>query len=179
MKKKKEVEHIEKDGLISARQYAMRIGVSSTRINALIKENRINKGYIEGKIDPFLANQELNKRYIAAFAEYEPDQPAALTDERTASEKKLSENIKKANSAATLLKTEKLRLEVEALKGKLVDKAAQDLAQAAMAILIRERILAVPARITDTMRAAETRHEAEMLLTEELVNALTSLSKVE
>lgn len=177
MKKKKEVS--QKDGLLSAREYAMRIGVSNTRVSALIKENRINKGYIDGKIDPYIANQELNKRYVEAFSHLEPDQPAVLSDERTASEKKLSDNIKKAHSAATVLKTEKLRLEVEALKGTLVNKAQQDLVMAAMGILIKERILSVPDRIIDSLMAADNRHEAHTILYQELENALTALSKLE
>lgn len=61
--------------------------------------------------------------------------------------------------------------------GKLVDKAKQDKTLFQMGIQMRDKLLSIPQRVIDNIRAADDRTEAENILTIEIHNALTGLSE--
>jgi hypothetical protein len=62
-------------------------------------------------------------------------------------------------------------------QGKLVDKQKQEKTLFQFGIQIRDKIMSIPQRIIDQIRAADTRNEAELILTVELNKALKELAE--
>lgn len=62
-------------------------------------------------------------------------------------------------------------------QGKLVDKDKQNKTLFQFGIQMRDKIMSVPTRVIDQIRAADTRNEAELILTLELNKSLQSLSE--
>lgn len=165
-----------KDGLLSMNVYAKRIGVSHTLVQKALKQGKIIRGYIAGKIDPYIANQEWGRSYIPEFKDYEPDEPAATNDTRHIDIKKKENLVQKAQQTSAILRSKKLQLEVKEKEGKLIDRERANLAMAALGQMLRQEVLSVPARVIDLIMAVKDRDEAYQILYSELEMALRSTS---
>lgn len=84
-------------------------------------------------------------------------------------------DLKRRNLA---LKNEKEQLEVDRMKGELVERVAVDKALYEFGAIIRSEMMAIPARVVDSMLAADDRPSAALILSDAIENALKQLVKI-
>lgn len=154
---------------ISVLAYATRIGLRESTVRYAIKQGHIQRGLWRGgngrlKIIPEIADKEWGKR------------PATPDPEIPQDADKQAVAATKAKQMQEVLKAEKLRLEVEEKKGKLIDKQQAYRAMFAMGVEIRTALLGIPDRVVDDMLASKTRHEAHKVLYDAIEAELSKLS---
>ncbi len=120
----------------------------------------------QGQLDlePEPETKEKKTRYLP---------PAPEPNEMDTGKLEILESEKREKSA----KARMAEMNLAERQGKLVDKAKQDKALFQLGIEIRDKIMAVPKRVVDLIRAADDRNEAELLLTIELGKTLNALSE--
>lgn len=83
----------------------------------------------------------------------------------------------RASTARVLVDTEKRRLELEQLKGNLIDRAEAQREQMLLARLVRDRLQAIPDRIAAQLAALSSPAQCHELLTREIADALDALAR--
>lgn len=98
--------------------------------------------------------------------------PAKELTEYDVGKLEILESERRNKSATARIK----EIELLEKQGRLVDKAKQDKTLFQFGIQIRDKVMSIPQRVIDQIRAADTRNEAELILTIELNKALDLLS---
>lgn len=144
------------------------VGVSNQAVSDAVKDGRIVRGFVEegGKkyIIPKVANAEWGKEFVN-------DVPGTDLE--------LMTKASQAKQMESILKTQKLQLEVDQLKGILVKKDEVYRSLYAMGVEIRSALQAVPDRTIDEILAAKSRHAAKKILDDAIEAALLGLTEMQ
>lgn len=175
----------EKEKPVSVRAFARMHKVSHPTVLGWMNSGRITNGVVvpnkktgHRKILPSVANEELkktddpDKHYLRVNGGGSPpdgESPAAAKIPALAKVKAQKETI--------LL--QKAAIELQVMKGKLVEKETVYHTLFAFGKLLRENITGIPDRISDDLFAAKSRADIHRILSEELNRALEDLSDAE
>lgn len=172
-------------------EYARRKGVSHTSVRKAINAEKIVHGYeTEGRytyIYPSIADAEWAQHYNPNYdrktragsrpfeGEELPPPPATPAAASGASDA----SVAAAKKAQQILKAKILELEYKEKQGTLVDKAKVYATLFSFGKELRGRLLNIPDRIVDDIRAADSRTTAFNLLYDEISRALDELTDIE
>lgn len=151
-------------------EFARRLGVSHTLVQKAIKANKINEGWADGKIDPFVACEEWGKDYLPEFAHFKP--LSSVAKGRTTNQKKADHDAHKATQLSAVLKAKKLKLEVEEKEGTLVNKKAVQATLRDFGAELRQSLMAIADRLADRIIHCKDRHVAHTLIYAEIEDVL-------
>lgn len=168
---------------VSIRQFARMVGVSGTAVKKAIDKGVIVKGIVkngsEQYILPDVAAKEYGKKIVSdGFTDprKDPIQDRSVIDEKamhTGMTTGMSPE-RRAKLKHLVYKAQIAELQAKQLDGELVRKEDVYRDLFAKGVALKEELLAVPDRVTDDMRAAETRAEAYRILREAIEKILLS-----
>lgn len=177
---------------ISIREFARRLGVRDTSVHKAIKSGKIVAGLVmegdkkailydvalaewKGSRDPTYAYRSpaLSAKLetggpVVPGAPAPPPAPAAQDGGDT--------SLAAAKRAQAVLKVQQMRMELEKMKGNLVEKNAVYAALFEAGSLVRSTVLSVPDRVIDDIMAQKTRAAAYQILYDALVDALGTVA---
>jgi hypothetical protein len=179
---KKEIE------TISLREFARRMNVGEKTIRDGIHLEKIKKGvvYKDGKpkIDFDIAKKEFeaiglgHKNRVRSFATTDPKNITNKQQEEIISGVSIYATLSEAVRMEKIFKARTAGFEASILAGKYVDKAEVDRELFEFGSIVRQRIQAIPDRISDQLIAlANDRNQFNSFLSESIDDALRLLSK--
>ena len=180
--------------LLSQRAYARRRGVSQAAVWKAIQTGRIST--VRGKIDPDVADREWgqntdpSKPRNSVIGEPkrrrqkdEPSRPmdldGACHTRRETGEEKARNTYAAARAAREMCLAQIARLELEERLRELVRRDEVEAAARAASETARDRILAIPGRVSAEIAAAEDVSEVQSILEEEIEQVCLELSATE
>lgn len=163
---------------VTQTEYARMKGVSHTAVKHAIQTGRLTKSviYLQNgtkRIDPKIADKEwvenTDPRHWRANYSTKGGSKATAVDKDGAADNGTLANAKKA---LAVYKAKLAELEYKEKEGSLVDKKMVYDTLFKWGKELREKLLAIPDRVTDGMISAKTRNEAFTLLYDELAETL-------
>lgn len=182
-------------GGVTQSQYAKDRGVSESMVRKWISTQRIVLGvYRDDKgrpwVIPHVADDELRKNLDPAYqmkaqtramlegkAAPEP-QAATTTPPPSKDDEPRGGSINELKKAHLLLKVKREKMELDKRAGELVEKRAVYRALFEFAAMLRSDLEAIPDRVTDDMLAAEDRHTAYSILSDDLHRVLNKFAEM-
>ena len=168
---------------MSLRQFAGLIKRSDTNVRDRIKDGTISRGVIttdknRPKIIPSIALQEMGLNPADyEINEYDPGEDEALRDYKDGIPDSTSKS--EADRLIALYKAKRARLEYEEVEGNLINKGLVYSKLFDFAQQVRDKLLNVPDRVVDNVRAAVGRNQAIKIMGDEIASALHVLSDTE
>jgi hypothetical protein len=188
--------------MISIREFARRVNVSDVAVLKAIRAGKIKEAIDytnpkRPKINPELAAKEWGKNYDPSYhrSPNVSEEIKLAPTAKPAKAKAPAQAVVEPEAEATLppgaggrsladikRQTAEVKLRLSALdlkerQGELVKKDEVYRSLYELGVTIKEKLLSIPNRVTDEMRAAESRHEAQRILTAELEAVLLEYSK--
>jgi hypothetical protein len=143
-------------------EYALHRGVSKQAVYKAIGEGRIQ--LVQGRIDRDTADREWGENSAPAGGSDAGAEPGA--GETAGS------SYNRTRTLATFYRAQLVRLQYEEKAGRLIDAEKVRLAAFEQARRLREKIMALPARLAPRLAATRTRADVERILRAELRAAL-------
>lgn len=174
--------------LCSQNQLAKKLGVSQQRISQAVEEGKILPSAIEKFRGKSYLNRELALEHWRAnwsglgnaspklAVALQADNEDGMGEDEAMRHKTL---VTKARDAETVYKSQMSKLKYEQASGLLVSKADVSRALFEFGREIRNKLTAIPPRVVDYVRAADTRHEAEKLIADAIHEVLQDISNIE
>ena len=173
--------------LCTQRQLAEALGITHQRVSQAIQEEKILPSALEKFKGKTYVNKELALAQWRANwtgkGNASPKLTTALqsdSDEPLEGEEAMRHKtlVTKARDAETIYKSQMAKLKYEREAGIVVNKAEVSKALFEFGREFRDKLMAIPPRYIDYIRAAKTRHEAEKILADALHGVLVDVSDI-
>jgi hypothetical protein len=178
---------------VSIKQFGMMVGVSDAAVHKAIKAGKIVKGYIarKGDVGPFIipkiAAEEYGRKILSdGYADVRKERGNKGLMVGSDSEQSPDEVSKiggmsperKAKLKQLIYKSQIAELQAKKMAGELVLKEDVYRELFAKGQALKEELLAIADRVTDDVRAAETRNDAHKIIYEAVERILLSHSSI-